>query len=163
VTILAFRPVGDGDVKEVIALWARRGLTRPWNDAAKDIAFARAGASSDVLVARLDGNVAASVMVGHDGHRGAVYYVSVDPALQGRGYGRQTMAAAEAWFGGRVEAQSAAARRQRESARILRGLGLRGRTAPVHGPQADETVGPIAPPALETAIISPPTQSQRPP
>ena len=40
-------------------------------------------------------------MVGHDGHRGAVYYVSVDPALQGRGFGRQTMAAAEAWFGAR--------------------------------------------------------------
>jgi hypothetical protein len=36
-------PVGDADVEEVIALWVRCGLTRPWNDAAKDIAFARAG------------------------------------------------------------------------------------------------------------------------
>ena len=95
---LQFRPIADGDVDEVIALWVRCGLTRPWNDAVKDIAFARAGANSDVLLACLDGDVTASVMLGHDGHRGAVYYVSVDPALQGRGFGRQTMAAAEAWF-----------------------------------------------------------------
>jgi len=95
---LQFQPVGDGDVEEVVALWARCGLTRPWNNAAKDMAFARAGANSDVLMARLDGDVAASVMVGHDGHRGSVYYVSVEPALQGRGFGRQTMAAAEAWL-----------------------------------------------------------------
>jgi ribosomal protein S18 acetylase RimI-like enzyme len=95
---LEFRPMGDGDIEEIIALWVRCGLTRPWNNASRDIAFARANAQSDVLVARLDGEVAASVMVGHDGHRGAVYYVSVDPALQGRGFGRQTMAAAEAWL-----------------------------------------------------------------
>ena len=95
---LQFRPVTDGDIDEVVALWVRCGLTRPWNDAVKDIAFARAGTNSDVLLACLDGDVAASVMLGHDGHRGAVYYVSVDPALQGRGFGRQTMAAAEAWF-----------------------------------------------------------------
>ena len=97
-TTLRFRPIRDGDVDEIIALWVRCGLTRPWNNAVKDIAFARAGANSDILVACLDGDVAASVMVGHDGHRGAVYYVSVDPELQGRGFGRQTMAAAEAWF-----------------------------------------------------------------
>ena len=95
---LQFRPIADGDIDEVVALWVRCGLTRPWNDAVKDIAFARAGANSDVLLACLDGDVAASVMVGHDGHRGAVYYVSVDPALQGGGFGRQTMEAAEAWF-----------------------------------------------------------------
>ena len=98
---LVFRSMGDGDVEEIIALWQRCGLTRPWNDAARDIAFARANANSDVLMACLDGDVTASVMVGHDGHRGAVYYVSVDPALQGRGFGRQTMAAAEAWFDAR--------------------------------------------------------------
>jgi ribosomal protein S18 acetylase RimI-like enzyme len=95
---LDFRPIQDEDVEEVVALWVRCGLTRPWNDAVKDIAFARHGASSDVLVARLDGAVAASVMVGHDGHRGTVYYVSVDPALQGKGLGRQVMASAEAWL-----------------------------------------------------------------
>jgi len=84
---LAFRPIEDGDVDETIALWAACGLARPWNDPVKDIAFARGKPGSEVLVARLDGRLAASVMVGHDGHRGMVYYVSVDPRLQGQGLG----------------------------------------------------------------------------
>ena len=40
----------------------------------------------------------ACAMVGHDGHRGVMYYVAVDPAQQGRGLGRQMVAAAEAWL-----------------------------------------------------------------
>ncbi len=95
---LAFRPIEDGDVGETIALWAACGLVRPWNDPASDIAFARGKPNSEVLVARLDERLVASVMVGHDGHRGIVYYVSVDPALQGRGLGRQVMQAAESWL-----------------------------------------------------------------
>ena len=95
---LAFRPIEDGDVDETIALWAACGLVRPWNDPAKDIAFARGRPGSEVLVARLDERLVASVMVGHDGHRGIVYYVSVDPCLQGQGLGRQVMQAAEEWL-----------------------------------------------------------------
>ncbi len=37
-------------------------------------------------------------MVGHDGHRGWVYYVAVDPEIQGEGIGRLVMEAAEAWL-----------------------------------------------------------------
>lgn len=95
---LTFVPITDGDADETIALWAACGLVRPWNDPAKDIAFARGRPNSEVLVARLDERLVASVMVGHDGHRGMVYYVSVDPALQGRGFGRQVMQAAEGWL-----------------------------------------------------------------
>jgi hypothetical protein len=36
---------------------------------------------AEVLVGRLDAVVAATVMVGFDGHRGWVYYVAVDPTL----------------------------------------------------------------------------------
>jgi len=95
---LAFRPIGDDDVDETVALWTACGLVRPWNDPFKDIAFARGKPGSEVLAARLDGHLVASVMVGHDGHRGMVYYVSVDPASRGRGFGRQAMAAAESWL-----------------------------------------------------------------
>jgi ribosomal protein S18 acetylase RimI-like enzyme len=95
---LDIRPVEDSDVEAVIALWKRCNLTMPYNDPYKDIAFARGGRASDVLVGLLDGNVAASVMVGHDGHRGAVYYVSVDPDLRGRGLGAEIMDAAENWL-----------------------------------------------------------------
>jgi hypothetical protein len=34
----AIRPYQPGDKEDVVALWARCGLTRPWNDPRKDIA-----------------------------------------------------------------------------------------------------------------------------
>ena len=95
---LSFRPFEDRDQAAVVALWERCGLTRPWNDPAGDIAFACEKPESTILVAEVNNAIAASVMVGHDGHRGTVYYVSVDPAHQGKGYGRQVMQAAEAWL-----------------------------------------------------------------
>ena len=50
-----FRDITDGDVEAVVALWQACGLTRPWNDPYKDIAFARASACSTVLVLERDG------------------------------------------------------------------------------------------------------------
>lgn len=85
-------------VAEIVALWELCGLTRPWNDPVADLRLAAAGPASAVLTGRVDGRLVATVMVGHDGHRGAVYYVAVDPAAQGSGYGRAIMAAAEAWL-----------------------------------------------------------------
>lgn len=99
--MIKFRGIEDGDVEAVVALWQACGLTRPWNDPYKDISFARAGASSAVLVGEADGGIAASVMVGHDGHRGMLYYVSVAPELRGRGFGRAAVRAAESWLTGR--------------------------------------------------------------
>jgi ribosomal protein S18 acetylase RimI-like enzyme len=43
------------------------------------------------LVATKDGRVVATAMAGYDGHRGAVYYLAVDPGWQSRGLGRQIM------------------------------------------------------------------------
>ena len=95
---LAIAPIADADVAAVAALWQRCGLTRPWNDPTSDIAFARKGPNSAVLVGRQDGAIVATVMVGHDGHRGWFYYLGVDPGLQGRGFGRAMTQAAEAWL-----------------------------------------------------------------
>jgi hypothetical protein len=89
--------IDDGDVEAVVTLWERCGLTRPWNDPHADIALARTGDTSTVLVGRQGGQIVASVMVGCDGHRGWVYYLSVEPDQQGRGLGRAMMRAAEAW------------------------------------------------------------------
>jgi ribosomal protein S18 acetylase RimI-like enzyme len=104
---LAIAPIGDADVAAVVALWQRCGLTRPWNEPSADIAFARRGPNSAVLVGRHDGALVATVMVGHDGHRGWFYYLGVDPALRGRGFGRAMTQAAEAWLAERgiVKAQ----------------------------------------------------------
>jgi ribosomal protein S18 acetylase RimI-like enzyme len=95
---LAIADIADADVVAVIALWQACGLTRPWNDPVSDIALARRGPSSTVLVGRHDGAIVATAMVGHDGHRGWVYYVAADPALRGKGFGRAIMNAAEDWL-----------------------------------------------------------------
>lgn len=95
---LTIRAIADGEEAAVIALWHACDLTRPWNDPARDLAFARSGPASDVLVGDLDGRIAASLMVGHDGHRGIVYYLSVDPALKRQGLGREMMHSAERWL-----------------------------------------------------------------
>ena len=40
-------------------------------------------------------------MVGHDGHRGWVYYLAVSPDQRGRGHGRAMMHVCETWLAGR--------------------------------------------------------------
>ena len=107
--------VADVDVEPVVALWRACGLTRPWNDPYRDIADARLGETSTVLVGRAGpdlvpdggassgpaprpGEVVASAMVGLDGHHGWVYYLAVDPRVQGGGLGREMVVAAEAWL-----------------------------------------------------------------
>lgn len=95
---MKIRTYQSQDLAAVIALWQACGLTRPWNDPAKDIAFATAGATSTILVGEVAGEIIATVMVGHDGHRGALYYFAVAPSQQRRGLGSQLHEAAAAWL-----------------------------------------------------------------
>jgi ribosomal protein S18 acetylase RimI-like enzyme len=95
---LSITSIEDSDLAEVIALWQRCGSTREWNNPNADIALARRESNSTVLVGRDNGGVVASVLVGHDGHRGWVYYVTVDPDHRFKGYGRDIMSAAEDWL-----------------------------------------------------------------
>lgn len=81
-----------------IRLWQDSGLTRPWNEPESDLRRAAGGGSSCVLAAiGEDDGLLATAMVGHDGHRGWVYYLAVDPAQRGHGLGRQMMEACEDW------------------------------------------------------------------
>jgi ribosomal protein S18 acetylase RimI-like enzyme len=96
--VISFRDIQAEDEESVVTLWKRCELTREWNDPYKDIKFARHGETSTVLVGVVEEQIVASVMVGHDGHRGVLYYLAVDPAFQKRGFGKAAVGAAEAWL-----------------------------------------------------------------
>lgn len=87
-----------GDQKNVITLWRRCGLVRPWNDPEADIEFAVASKQTAIYVATKGDRLVGSIMVGHDGHRGWLYYLAVDPKLRGRGIARMLMHRAEKWL-----------------------------------------------------------------
>src|SRR5580698_7381580 len=83
----------------VVALWRTCDLVASYNDPVADFRFAKAGPCSDVLVAVDDaGEIAGSVMVGHDGHRGWLYYVAARPTSRSKGVGRRVVQAAEHWL-----------------------------------------------------------------
>lgn len=96
--MLTVREYRGDDLGRVIALWTACGLVVPWNDPAADIALATSRPCSAVLLGDEGRQLAASVMVGHDGHRGWFYYLAVSPAFRLRGFGRQMVEAAETWL-----------------------------------------------------------------
>jgi len=95
---LQIRSALDCDIAPLVSLWIACDLTRPWNDPERDINFARSGSASDILIGLLGEELVASAMVGHDGHRGAVYYLAVAPSHRHDGHGRTMMQAAENWM-----------------------------------------------------------------
>lgn len=95
--MLARTAVGK-DKSNVIALWEACGLTRPWNSPEEDFDFALYGPSSTVIVLESTDRIVGSAIVGHDGHRGTVYYVSISPDHRGQGFGETLMMAAEDWL-----------------------------------------------------------------
>ena len=97
--MITIRPYRDADEGTIVALWEGCGLIRPWNPSSADIALLRGSSHGDVLVAtQEEGDVIGSVMVGHDGHRGWIYYLAVSPSCRRRGLGSRLMRAAEAWL-----------------------------------------------------------------
>jgi ribosomal protein S18 acetylase RimI-like enzyme len=96
---LTIRRAEAADETRIIDLWRACGLVVSHNDPGADFRFAKAGPCSDVLVGEDENNrIRGSVMVGHDGHRGWLYYVAADPGCRGAGCGRQMVEAAEAWL-----------------------------------------------------------------
>ncbi len=90
--------LGEEGREAAVELWRQVGPTRPWNDPDADFRRAIAGPNSAVLAGTDDGRVMATVMVGHDGHRGWVYYLAVDRDARGRRHAHAMMTAAEQWL-----------------------------------------------------------------
>lgn len=93
---LEIRSFRAEDEAAVIALWQSAGLTRPWNDPARDIARKLRMQPEWFLIGLVADAIVASVMAGYDGHRGWVYYLAVAPEHRRRGYARALMERAEA-------------------------------------------------------------------
>jgi len=91
----AVRRYRQSDRDALVSLWSRCGLLRPWNDPRRDIERKLAHDPGGLLVLEAHDYLAGSVMAGYDGHRGWVNYLAVDPAWQGRGFGRLLMKEAE--------------------------------------------------------------------
>ncbi|UZJ53477.1 hypothetical protein CBS101457_002797 [Exobasidium rhododendri] len=111
-TILIIREASDKDEEQVLQLWRDCKLTAPYNDPSHDFRFAikdrevNHHPSSTILVGtsqpkHAEAEIVGSVVCGHDGHRGWLYYVAVRPSQQTQGTGRRMVEAAQAWLSDR--------------------------------------------------------------
>ena len=92
---MKIRAYQDQDQPAVIALWQACGLTRPWNNPARDIARKLTEQPELFLVGTCADAVVATAMVGFDGHRGWINYLAVAPEFRGKSFGRQLVREAE--------------------------------------------------------------------
>ena len=131
-TDLKIEPFREGDTAAIVALWQSCRLLRPWNDPVSDIAFCTATANAGLFVGRRPGesDPLCTVMVGHDGHRGWMYYLAVAPDAQGSGLGRAMVDHAEAWLeaNGAPKVQLMIRAENEPVARFYRALGYRTET-----------------------------------
>lgn len=88
----------ERDEAGAVSLWEAAGLVRPWNNPHGDFDRARGGATSAVLGVRDGGVVIGTVMVGHDGHRGWLYYVAVEATRRREGIGTRLVEAGQQWL-----------------------------------------------------------------
>ncbi|CDG47409.1 GNAT family acetyltransferase [Serratia symbiotica] len=82
---MEIRVFRQDDFEEVITLWERCDLLRPWNDPEMNIERKLNHDADLFLVAEVGGEVVGSVMGGYDGHCGSAYYLGVHPDYRGRG------------------------------------------------------------------------------
>ena len=95
---MLIRDLSVGERRSATELWEETGLTRPWNDAVDDFERARDNAGSTIFGGFDGDQLIATAMVGHDGHRGWVYYLAVASARRREGHGTALMAACEEWL-----------------------------------------------------------------
>jgi ribosomal protein S18 acetylase RimI-like enzyme len=96
---LTLRPARAEDEAAVVALWRACGLVVSWNDPVADFRRALGRGNSDILIAADPaGKIVGAAMIGHDGHRGWIYYLAADPDRRRQGIGRKLVAAAQTWL-----------------------------------------------------------------
>lgn len=91
---MTIRPYRTTDEAAVIALWRECDLLH-WADPRKEIARKLRVNPEWFLVGEIEGQVAATCMVGYEGHRGWINLLAVAAAHRRGGHGRALMAEAE--------------------------------------------------------------------
>ncbi len=88
------------DYDEILALWRRAGLPvrSEGRDAPAEFARQMARGVQRVIGIRQDGRLVAVAVLTHDGRKGWINRLAVDPACRRRGLARRLIAEAERWF-----------------------------------------------------------------
>jgi ribosomal protein S18 acetylase RimI-like enzyme len=89
------RSYRESDKDAVIQLWKECELVVPWNNPQHDIERKQTVQSEFFLIGLIHKEIVATAMVGYDGHRGGVYYLTVKPKFQQQNFGKQMMKEAE--------------------------------------------------------------------
>ncbi|WP_305988148.1 GNAT family acetyltransferase [Roseibium sp. MMSF_3544] len=84
--------------QDVISLWEKCGLVRPWNNPDKDIDRKLTDRNGAFFVLLAGQRIIGSVMASYDGHRGSIYYLAIDPEFQAQGLGKRLMNHCEAFL-----------------------------------------------------------------
>lgn len=84
--MMEIRAFDQDDFEEIITLWERCDLLRPWNDPEMDIERKLNHDPELFLVAVVGAEIVGSVMGGYDGHCGSAWYLAVHPDYRGRGF-----------------------------------------------------------------------------
>ena len=93
------RTASAADVLAIADFWQLCEMVTEFNDPLQDLSFALSFSTSTVLIGEEpNGRIVGTVMVGHDGHRGNLYYLAVAQDLRCRGIGRRLVASAEGWL-----------------------------------------------------------------
>lgn len=89
---MVIRPYKESDEQAVAQIWREVFPDSPaWNRPEDDIRRKLAIQRELFLVAEIDSEIVGTAMGGYDGHRGWVYYVTVDPRYQLKGIGAALM------------------------------------------------------------------------
>ena len=97
---LTLHELGTGDYGEILALWGGAGLSvRPeGRDAPAAFARQMAGGRQCVLGLRDGGRLVAVAVLTHDGRKGWINRLAVDPAYRRHGLAARLIGEAERWF-----------------------------------------------------------------
>jgi ribosomal protein S18 acetylase RimI-like enzyme len=95
---MVLRQCLEDDIESVLELWLAAGSTPSIMDTRDALLITVNSPAASVILAKIGGKVAGSIIAGFDGWRGNVYCLAVHPDFQRRGIARQLLTAAEDWL-----------------------------------------------------------------